>query len=169
MSTYATLIARLTLTVKSPDGAITATLTRDGLALAFRPGAYEFYTESEPALERQLAALAQLVWTGRRRASLAALSKALGREVTATESTLPKRRAFETRRDALALEGRSRHITVTTTGWRDWRVSLAKRVTRRLDEDGFTAEAQAAFASLLADYTTKSRTLGEEVYGPRPT
>lgn len=168
MGVYADMMSRLVLTVKSPDGAVTATLSdRDRLAVEFRPGAYDFYAEEPPLLERQIAGFAQLVWTGRRRASLAALSTVLGREITGREQPDSiRRRAFVEARDSLDLVGHSAqgHITLRTKGWLRWRVDIADRTLDRLTEESFSDELASAVRALLADYTARSSLLRDEVY-----
>ena len=168
MGTYADMMSRLVLTVTSPDGAVTATLSeRDRLSIVFRPGACDFYAEEPDLLERQIAGLAKLVWTGRRRASLAALSEALGREVTGREEAdSPRRRSFVAARDTFDLVGSSaqRHITLRTKGWLRWRVDIADGSLDRLAEESFSDELGSALRALLDDYGAKTASLRDEIY-----
>ena len=168
MGTYADLMSRLVLTVTSPDGAVTATLSdRDRLTVSFRPGAYDFYADDPDLLARQIAGLARLVWTGRRRASLSALSTALGREITGREEPdSERRRAFVEARDTLDLIGVSagRHVTLRAKGWLRWRVDIAEGCLDHLTEASFSAELASALRTLLADYAAKSEALRDEIY-----
>ncbi|GAA4915041.1 hypothetical protein LX16_4247 [Stackebrandtia albiflava] len=162
MSVYASMMDRLDLKVHSPDRNIRARLTdRTRLELSFVPESYRSYADG--SLAHQVAAVARLLWVGRRRASLIARKEALGESSAAAyeEPRSPEQREFFERRARIEATGESDNgwVTVATVGWTHWDVTLAPRTVRTLHEVQFCREVESAFPRLLADYRAENAAL----------
>ncbi|MFD0557786.1 hypothetical protein FB566_3072 [Stackebrandtia endophytica] len=166
-STYTDMMDRLDLKVHSPDTNLRARLSRrTDLDISFVPRTYESY--SDWALSQQLAAVAKLLWVGRRRASLMARKEALGESAADRfeEPRYPEEREFFDKRARIQATGTSANewVTMTTVGWTHWRVDLAPRTVRTLSEQQFCAEVVSVFSPLLADYRAQLAILLDELH-----
>jgi hypothetical protein len=138
---------------------------RTGVRISFEPGTYEFRTERD--LERHLASLARLLWAGRMKEYYAALSEALGEQISGESPPISLRdQEYDGARDALVAEGRSAdgRIYVSVRGMRDWTVRIAENTVRTLREDQFVAAVGEAAAALIQDQFAKIRRLKDEIY-----
>lgn len=167
MSKYSDMMDRLDMTVQSPDKNIKARLTnRTRIAFTFRPETYPLYAEW--TLSRQLAAVAQLLWVGRRRASLMARREALGDAAADTfeEPRNPEQAEFF--RDRAEIEvsavSQSGRIAASMTGWTRWHVEVQPRTVQELTEAQFCADAVSVFPPMLHEYQRQYRLLLDELH-----
>lgn len=167
MGSVADRLDSMVVTVSSPDGQITATLSNgDQVTFGFRPGSYERYPER--TLEFQLARLAASIWVGYQRGYRRALDDAAGAAVS-TDGMVrgSKRDRFRQDQAQLVAEGTSTsgRIRASSQGLMHWRVTIASGAVRALTEDEFLAEVGEAARSLLANYYEQVRQLKDEYFG----
>ncbi|MGH8792371.1 MAG: hypothetical protein ACRDXX_06980, partial [Stackebrandtia sp.] len=113
----------------------------------------------------QIAGLGRLLWAGRRRGELRAISDFLGREFTGNEPpSTPERREFVEKRNDLVVAGCSEKewIMLIQRGWTDWDVKLEPGVLEELSQEEFEAELVSAAGDLMEDYTEQMAKLRHE-------
>jgi hypothetical protein len=170
MGELADRLGALVVRAASADGKITATVRGNGekIVVAFLPGSYQQYTESD--LARQLSGLATRAWARRKRAedeTIAALCPdALGPADDGIEFGR-ERRAYRQRLERLGAGGMSSggRIRVASRGLVRWKFVIAAGTVRTLSEGRFLAALEAAVDDLLTRYQAMVLELRDEIYG----
>lgn len=167
MGVVAERLAKMVVTVSSPDGQIEGELRdNDALSLSFRGDAYRHYTEEN--LGRQLSRLALRMWTGYQRGYDYAVSEGTGQPVERSQETWDaNRRRFREAQANTTSSGFSVNgwVYAETTGMVSWTFVVRDGALATLDESGFVAEALSAFHALNHDYRNKMSDLRAEHYG----
>lgn len=157
MGVLADRLDRMRVSVTAPGRGFRAELTgRSEVRLSFARGYYRACTESE--LERQLTAVARLLYAERTRQYHAALRIAFrSPSIGDRPARVPRDLAYREARDQLVAEGRSPtgRVAVAVVGMREWRVAIAPRTIRDLDEGAFAEEVRAAASELIRDQFCK--------------
>jgi hypothetical protein len=141
----------------SPDGNIHVRIGRpEDIEVTFSRGAYRRYDEG--TLARQLGRLAALGWVAYDRARTEEHRRALGRgtEEFAEDMRYPKderRQRYDADLAAVEAQGGSPSglVRVRAKGMLQWRVAIEPGALRRLAEDGFLRELNAAVHALFTD------------------
>lgn len=166
MPRFGELMDRLTVTVRSPDGKIVGHLAnRTHVRIEFLADSY--YEYDRQSLERQLASLGKLLWVGRRRGSLRALSEVVGYEVTGREERVSDdSKEYDQRLRELELGGQSidGHIRILCTGWQDWAFEIEDDALEELSEGQFLSELDSAVRDLLTDNAEQVSALKAEIF-----
>lgn len=161
-------MANLTVRATSPDGGLEAVLTHPvRLDLIFAPATYRRYREER--LGRQLAAVATNLWTGHRRAFLAALGAALGEQADglAESDSDPVARRYREAIASIVVDHRSPggRVRVKTRALVRWDVEIRPGTVAALSEPEFRQEALAAGQAVVDEYLGQVRELRDEHYG----
>jgi hypothetical protein len=167
MGVLADRLDNMRVRVQSPGGKIAAELRgRTDVRLSFSPESYRYFNEWD--LERQLAALARLLWAARMREYYAAVSEAFGETITGESPPQTWRdQEYYSARDSIVAEGRSAdgRIQLAVRGMTEWTVRIADGSLRTLTEDEFCARVGEAAAELISDQFAKIRELKNQIYG----
>ena len=167
MGIMADRLDAMVINVSSPDGQVHGELRdRDAISVSFEGESYSEYTERD--LERQLARLALLLWTGYQRGYDAALSEATGQPVTRSrESWDANRRRFRDAQAETVAKGMSKegYIYVETTGMLSWQVVIRDGTLKELEETQFCEELIGAYHVMSAEYRAKMSQLRAKHFG----
>lgn len=157
----------MAIQVLTPDGNVLCKLTgKNAFDLKFRSDS--FYNYRAASLNRQLsAAITQLyVSYGEERRGI--LMEAGFSFYDPEKPHWNKRtREFNSKRDGLTYEGRSLSgsVLVTSSGWRQFNVSIDDSSLEQMETDDFVAEVKEAMADLYIDHRIAERMIKREVYG----
>ena len=168
MTDFGVALDAMTVTVTSPDGNITARLSRrDRVTVAFRAGSYAEYDAAD--LARQLGRLLRLLEVGRLRGWRAARSQT-GIEAVDHGGTHwdPRRRRYRAAIAELVSEGVSvtELITITAPGFHDFEVHIDQSAFDGVGESEFLAEFAEAVDDLISDRRAQLRRLKAEHFTP---
>lgn len=135
----------------SPDGVITATLSRGRrVRLRLLPRGFTAYQPLE--LEAQLDAVVNAVYTGYREAR---------RDLRERNGLSGPRSSLAATIRAVRSNGTSTGdwVRVTTRGLSQWRFAVADNIVAALSADRFTAEAESAIAAAITEHDRLARLL----------
>jgi hypothetical protein len=167
MGVVADRLDAMVVQAEAPGGRISAKLRdRTQVELSFEPGSYRHLDERW--LERQLAAVAALLWAGRMKVYHAARSEAFGMPLTGESPPATARdREYDVALEGLVAEGRAADgsVSVSVRGMRSWAVHIAPGTLQRLDEDAFVERVRAAAAALIQDQFAQVAQLKQRIYG----
>ena len=174
MPDLATLLARMTVRVTSPDGRVRAELRGRKVAVSFASAeAYASYRDAT-VLAAQVSTALTSAYAAAERGRRRLVAEYTSLHVEDGPHWDPSRRRLHEERDALRASGESARgrVRVTTVGLRDWTVAVAPGTLQRMDAARFLAELAAALADAQrahaeALYELKSAHLGR-VGEPRP-
>jgi hypothetical protein len=156
-------LSQVSAEARSPDGGLWATFHgRDDLRTGFAPGAYRRY--SSAGIERQLGALAAVLWARYRREYLEVV--AAWADAGADSDQSAEDRLFRQSLEQLEVAGTSpgQWVTVTSRALTSWDFRLKPATLRALPEHEFLAETTGAVTALLVDHRAKTILLTDEVY-----
>lgn len=170
MGVLADRLDSMRVRASAPAGDIVAELhNRTEVNLSFAPGSYHRYRRNgRQELERQLAALAKLLWAARMREYYRALSEAL-EETVAGEARPVSRRDMDyyAGREHVVAEGHSSdgRLHLMVRGMQTWTVQIANGTLEALTAEQFAEHVRAAAGELIRDQFAKIRELKQEFYG----
>ena len=147
--------------VRAPGTDIEAELRdRTGITLSFGESVYDFIDES--ALERVLAGVARLLWTGWQRQYRAAIDET---NLNIDVDDMRDSNFFADRAKVEAIgESNDTRIVITAIGMENFSVHIKPGTVREIPEDQFAENAAEAATRLIRDFQVKVDELKKRYY-----